>query len=283
MPIFPLGEKPNAMENKPSIRKILIACTACSYEQAEPAMVISTKCHRCGEHLEIKNEKSVPRIVHATRLANRDKPPVQHPPIGGLKPAELFKEKAPSLLRRIFSPKPEKREIDCYHCDHLFEVISSAQSTQCRKCGSYISLKDYEIDQIWHRRIQTRGDVTILKGGSISGVNIQCHDLTVFGSVSASVDCSGTFRIRSHGKIIGNVKCRELRVERGAKVEFQGDVNAQKAYIDGEVKAQLTCVGTITLEKKAHLQGLARAGGIVFKAGAKHTGLMEVIRPESSL
>ena len=90
---------------------------------------------------------------------------------------------------------------------------------------------------------------------------------------------SRVLAIRSHGRIIGNVKCRELKVERGAEVEFQGDVHAERAYIDGQVKAQLTCTGTITLEKKAHLQGLARAGALVVMAGARHTGLMEVVRP----
>jgi hypothetical protein len=80
---------------------------------------------------------------------------------------------------------------------------------------------------------------------------------------------------------VGNIKCRELRVERGADVEFQGEVHADSAYIDGNVKVQITCAGTITLEKKAHLQGVARAGALVAKAGAKHTGMMEVIKAAS--
>jgi cytoskeletal protein CcmA (bactofilin family) len=113
---------------------------------------------------------------------------------------------------------------------------------------------------------------------------VQCHDLTVFGKLAASVECSGILRIRSSGKIVGNIRCRELRVERGAEVEFQGEVQAGTASIDGNVKAQLTCTGTITLEKKAHLQGLARAGALIVKAGAKHSGLMEVVNaiPESA-
>lgn len=172
--------------------------------------------------------------------------------------------------------------IDCFHCNHLFGVVSEAQSSQCPKCGGYISLRDYVIDHAWRRQIQTRGDVKILKDGSIIGVKVQCHHLTVLGKLVAPVDCSGVLCIRSHGKIVGNVTCGELRVERGARVEFQGDVHAQSAYIDGDVKVQLTCTGTITLEKKAHLQGLARAGSLVMKSGAKHTGLMDVVSPETA-
>lgn len=261
-------------------RKIKLVCPACEGEQMEPSLVISTQCRSCGEHMDIRNGKPVSRPKYATRLASAGKPPVQHPAVAPVIPKKPVKEASQGLLRRFFLREPDKKEINCYHCKRTFEVVSDAQSSQCRKCGGYISLKDYEIDQAWRRRIQTRGDVTIQKSGSILGVHVQSHDLTVLGKLAASVECSGTLRIRSHGKIIGNVECRELRVERGAVVEFQGDVHAESAYIDGQVRAQLTCTGTITLEKKAHLQGLARAGGLVVKAGAKHTGLMEVIRPQ---
>lgn len=263
-------------------RRIELECPECGHHQMEPSLVISTQCRSCGNHMDISNGKPVSRPKYATRLASAGRPPVQHPTVATATPRVVVKDPPPGIFRRFFVKPPEKRMIECYHCERKFEVVSDAQSTQCNKCGGYISLKDYEIDQAWRRRIQTRGDVTILKSGSIIGVHVQSHDLTVLGTLAASVDCSGTLRIRSHGKIIGNVRCRELRVERGAEVEFQGDVHAESAYIDGQVRAQLTCTGTITLEKKAHLQGLARAGGLVVKAGAKHTGLMEVIRPHIS-
>jgi cytoskeletal protein CcmA (bactofilin family) len=159
----------------------------------------------------------------------------------------------------------------------MFEVVSDAQSSQCSKCGGHIAIKDFDIAHEWRRRIQTRGDVTIQKGASIIGVDVQCHNLTVLGTLSTSVECSGILRIRSNGKVIGNLKCSELRVERGVEVEFQGEVHADSAYIDGDVRAQITCTGTITLDKKAHLQGPARAGAMVVKAGARHTGLLEII------
>lgn len=246
-------------------------------------MVISTLCRACGFHMDVRDGKPVIRAKYATRLATPGKPPVQHPSTGGTPPVtKPAKREGIGFFRKIFQGEPEKRAVDCFHCGHVFEVVRDAQSSQCPKCGGYISLRDYAVESDWRRRIQTRGDVTILKGGSIIGVHVQCHDLTVMGKLTASVECSGVLRIRSHGKIVGNVKCRELRVERGAEVEFQGEVHAGSAYIDGSVKAQLTCVGTITLEKKAHLQGLARAGALVVKAGAKHTGMMEVVTAPSA-
>ena len=69
---------------------------------------------------------------------------------------------------------------------------------------------------------------------------------------------------------------------RGAKVEFQGEVKARTAYIDGEVRGNITCKEKITLEKKARLQGYARAAGIIMREGAKHSGLMEVVQAPTS-
>ncbi|QTN34015.1 polymer-forming cytoskeletal protein [Akkermansiaceae bacterium] len=263
-------------------RHIELVCPGCDHHQMEPSMVISTQCRSCGQHMDIRDGKPVVRPKHATRLASPGNPPLQHGSTGSAKQPEpkTAKPRQQGFLRKIFRRERPPRMVDCYHCQRNFEVVRDAQSSQCPKCGGYISLRDYEIDHAWRRRIQTRGDVKILKEGSIIGVKVQCHDLTVLGILAAPVDCSGVICIRSHGKIVGNVTCGELRVERGAKVEFQGDVRAGKAYIDGDVKAQLTCTGTIILEKKAHLQGLARAGGLVVKAGAKHSGLMEVVRPQ---
>lgn len=266
----------------PRGRHIELICPKCQSAQQEPSQVISTICRCCGEHMSIRDGKPVVRPKYATRLSSASNPPLEHASTGGAvaKKNVSSRSSGRGFLRRLFERAPLMREISCYHCSFPFQVSSEAQSTQCRKCGGHISLKNYEISQAWRRRIQTRGNVNVKKTGSIIGVKVQCHDLTVLGKLAAAVDCSGVLRIRSHGKIIGNVRCRELRVERGAEVEFQGDVHAKKAYLDGHVKAQLTCTGTITLEKKAHLQGLARAGGLIVKAGAKHTGSMEVVQPQ---
>ena len=264
-------------------RHIELVCPECDHRQLEPSMVISTICRSCGKYMDISNGKPKVRPNHATRrLASSDKPPLQYSytaPEEKQSPKEKDIERG--FLKRLFFGESAKISVDCYHCNRSFEVVQDAQSTQCPKCGGYIALRNYEIDQAWHRRIQTRGNVTILKGASIVGVKVTCHDLTVLGSLSASVNCSGKLVIRNHGKIVGNVKCAELRVERGSQVEFQGDVSTKTVYIDGQVKAQITCSGTITLEKKSHLQGVARAAELIVKSGAKHSGLMEVIRPQA--
>lgn len=262
-------------------KRIDLACPSCGYQQSEPSMVVSTQCRSCGQHINVEEGKAIVRPKQTSRLSSKKKPPVQYPVISEMPVPKVSKNNVPRFFRSLFEKKTQMRPVDCYHCGKHFEVVSDAQSSQCPRCGGYISLRDFVIDNDWRRRIQTRGDVMIRKTGSIIGVNVQCNDLTVLGNLSASVDCSGLLLIRSHGKIIGNVKCRELRIERGAEVEFLGDVFADSAYIDGHVKARITCTGSITLEKKAHLQGLARAASLLVKQGAKHTGLMEIVRPQA--
>lgn len=280
---LPFSQLKITMGADPKSRLIELICPECQHRQEEPSLVVSTLCRSCGNHMNIQDGRAVERPKAATRLSSASRPPLEHASTGGRDAAK--KAVAPrgserGLFRRLFQKIGEVKRISCYHCNFGFDVSAEAQSTQCKKCGGHISLRDYVIKQAWRRRIQTRGNVIVQKAGSIIGVKVQCHDLTVLGKLAAAVDCSGVLRIRSHGKIIGNVNCRELRVERGAEVEFQGDVHAENAYLDGNVRAKLTCTGKITLAKKAHLQGLARAGGLIFKAGARHTGQMEVVKPQ---
>ena len=261
-------------------RLIILNCPECSHEQTEPALVISTNCRACGQYFSVYAEKSVGRKQYTAKVASSEKPPLEYPTVApkpiqvvGSKPHEV------SFLRRFFTRQGEKRALDCYHCGWGFEVVAEAQSTQCPKCGGYISLRDHEISDSCQRCIQTRGRVTISKGGGFSGEKLDCHDLVVYGKLSGTVNCSGTLTIRCHGRFPSDISCRELRVERGSKVELQGEGRAESVSIDGRVKANINCLGIIVLEKKALLQGVARATSIVTKSGAKHCGTIEV--PES--
>ncbi len=182
-----------------------------------------------------------------------------------------------SFLMRLLHPGQATAGVICFDCGHTFTAIAEAQSSQCPKCSGYVSLLDYDITEHWNRRIQTRGNVIIHKTGIVSGVTVRCHHLTVLGELAGSVECSGDLVIRSHGKIIGTVQCRNLRVEKGARVEFLNPVTAVTATIDGHVRGQISCTGAVTLEKRAHLHGLVRTSSLIVKSGAKHTGTIEMV------
>jgi cytoskeletal protein CcmA (bactofilin family)/predicted RNA-binding Zn-ribbon protein involved in translation (DUF1610 family) len=272
------------MADEPQRHRIEVACPECGHTQTEPALVVSTQCRACRANFQVLNGKGVIRTRPVTRLAKprKDGDPEPEPALPAVK-AKTQQRFGPSgppprpLLMRLFRPAKPLREAICFACQHSFTAIAEAQSSQCPKCGGYVSLIDHDITGHVDTRIQTRGNVIIRKTGSISGVTVRCHHLTVLGSLAANVECSGDLVIRSHGKIPGTIECRNLRVEKGAHVEFLHPVSAASATIDGEVRGQIYCSGAITLEKRARLHGLIRTTDLIVKSGAKHTGTVEML------
>ena len=270
------------MADEPQRHRIEVACPECGHTQIEPALVVSTQCRSCRANFQVQDGKGVVRTRPVTRLAKPRKDTDPEPPPSAAKSVPLLRtgpSKPPprSLLRRILHPAKPPREVLCFHCDHSFTAIAEAQSSQCPKCGGYVSLLDYDITGPWNRSIQTRGNVVIQKTGSVSGTTIRCHHLTLLGDLAAPVECSGDVTIRSSGKVVGTLKCRHLRIEKGARVEFLNPVTAATATIDGQVRGQISCSGPVTLAKRAQLHGLVRTSSLIVKPGAKHTGTIEMV------
>ncbi len=270
------------MADEPQRHRIEVACPECGQLQIEPALVVSTQCRACRANFQVRDGKGVVRTRPVTRLAppRKDSDPEPAPVVSKPKPVQRFGPATPaprSFLMRLLHPVKPPRDVTCFNCGHAFTTIAEAQSSQCPKCSGYVSLLDYDITAHWNRRIQTCGNVVIQKTGSVSGVTLRCHHLTVLGELAGPVECSGDLVIRSHGKIIGTVHCRHLRIEKGARVEFLNPVTATTATIDGHVRGQISCTGAVTLEKRARLQGLVRTSSFIVKPGAKHTGTIEMI------
>lgn len=270
------------MADEPQRHRIEVACPECGHLQVEPALVVSTQCRMCRANYQVRDGKGVVRTRPVTRLARPRKDSDPEPaPVLAKPPAALRSgpavPPARSLLMRWLHPLKPRREVTCFSCHHAFSTIAEAQSSQCPKCSGYVSLLDYNITEPWNRLIQTCGNVIIQKTGAVTGTTLRCHDLTVLGSLAGAVVCTGDLVIRNHGKIIGSVQCRHLRIEKGARVEFLNPVTATTATIDGQVRGQISCSGPITLEKRARLQGLVRTTSLVVKSGAKHLGTIEMI------
>lgn len=276
------------MADEPQRHRIQVTCPECGHVQTEPALVVSTLCRSCRANFQVRDGKGVVRSHPVTRLAKprKDSDPEPEPPAATRRLQPLL-TRSPltvppqSFFMRLFNPIKPPREITCFNCSYSYKAVGEAQSSQCPKCSTYISLVDYDINERWNRPIQTCGDVVIQKAGIVSGVTLRCHHLTVLGELAGSVECSGDLIIRSHGKIIGKVRCKNLRVEKGARVEFLNPVTAATAFIDGQVRGQIYCTGSITLEKRAHLQGLVRTSSLIVKPGAKHTGTIEMVQKQT--
>ncbi len=269
------------MSDEPKSHRIEVACPECGHVQSEPAMVVSTQCRGCRANFQVRDGKGLVRTRPVTRLApprkDSDPQPDEKPVVKAVLRYGPSKPTERSFLSRFLNPPKPPREINCFRCGYGYSTVADAQSSQCPKCSGYVSLSDYDITERWNKNIQTCGDVTIQKSGVVAGVTIQCHNLLVLGELAGSVECSGNLVIRSHGKIIGQVRCRHLRVEKGARVEFLHPVTASTAFIDGNVRGQISCSGEVTLEKRAQFQGLVRTSSFIVKPGAKHSGTIEMV------
>jgi cytoskeletal protein CcmA (bactofilin family) len=275
------------MSDEPNRHRIQVKCPECGHSQAEPALVVSTQCRSCRANFQVRDGKGVVRNSPITRLAvpRKDGDPEPEPLPIPARPSLVLRsgptvQPPQSFLMRLLNPSRPPRQITCFNCSYSYTTAGEAQSSQCPKCCSYISLLDYEINEVWNRRIETCGNVVIQKNGVVSGGTLRCHDLTLIGELAASIECSGDLIIRNHGKITGTVNCRNLRIEKGAKVEFLYPVTATSALIDGHVRGEITCAGPVTLEKRSQLQGLVRTSSLVIKPGAIHTGTVEMTSPQ---
>ncbi len=198
------------------------------------------------------------------------------------KPTQEPKAEPSSLIQKaaastgLFHTQSKQREVACFECDKVHTASSEASSTLCPACGTYIALKDYTIHSNWNRRIKTRGDVIIHKKASVTGITIDCNHLTTHGDFTGGANCSGDFTIRSHGKIMGKVRCRRLIIEKKAQVEFANTVHCEDAIIDGNVTGNFDCTGKLALQKKATLTGNIKVATMVIEEGARHNGRMSI-------
>jgi len=247
-------------------------------------MVVSTQCRNCRSGISVTNGKSIARQTTTARIAKSQQEELSEPPAKTLKPIETASPK-PSvreILLHFLNPPSPPRFLTCFACKHHFKVAGDAQSSQCPKCCGYLSLLDHEIDTLWDHSIKTCGNVTIRKNGNFNAASLDCHNLTVMGSVHCPVHCTGDLVIRSHAKFNYPIHCRRLLVEKCSRVEFLSSVIAESACINGHVRGQLTCSGTVSLERRAQFHGLVRTTSLLVKSGAHHFGTVEIINGDST-
>lgn len=175
----------------------------------------------------------------------------------------------------------DQRPVRCFDCGHLQHVSPAARSTICSRCSVYISLEDYHITTRWSQNVHTRGDISIDKNGAMVGCDITCHHLTVFGKLSASVDCSGdaNFRGKTDSRVLGNMYCRHLRVDKKCKLHLPQGLIAESVDVYGQLDGNILCSGTVRIFKSGTVLGDATARSIILKDGAILTGQMD-IQPE---
>jgi len=176
------------------------------------------------------------------------------------------------------APKNQVK-VRCFRCNHRQWESKHAESTQCGRCNTYISLADYEIRQPTDRIIRTRGNVTVLRKGALMGNELACRDLLAMGPISTKIDCSGQARFKASATVQGHLHCESLIIDKGTIVEFAQGVYSESVIIYGSLRGDVTCAGLVEVFKNGILDGDVTAQFVDLKSGATLTGEM-IIDPD---
>lgn len=213
-------------------------------------------------------------------------PPAGEEPTGRAKPPARGSADGASRFKPRHKTSPPnqapQREIDCLECGRSHSIPAASTSTLCPHCGSYTSLQNYEINEDWNSRIETRGDVMVGRKGRIHGVTLRCYDLTLKGSLGGRVDCSGEFRVGGEATVAGELRCRRLSVSKRGRLHLDHPGRAGEMDIDGLVEGDLICEGRVLLRKHARVCGTLTAGALVMRSGARHDGQVQIVGPSLS-
>lgn len=228
------------------VEKISADCPHCGFSQLESAFAKSTFCRKCGQHYSI--EKLLAK--EATSL------------------------KEPSFLDKISKlVSGEKiRDICCFSCGHRQRVSTSAQSSICPQCGSYVDLRDFKISGPFGRSIQTQGEVHVTSKGEITSSKIACGTAFLEGKLRGNLSCTGTVSLKMHGKLLGSIEAHHLCVERRCDVECVRPVKVHSAEIHGKISARIMCETTVNITKGGALEGVVYAKAINIERGGIFSG-----------
>lgn len=226
--------------------KINADCPHCGFSQLESAYAKSTFCRKCGQHYSIEKMLS----KEATVL------------------------KAPSIFDKLSKlVAGEKiRDVCCFSCNHRQRVSTSAQSSLCPQCGSYIDLKDFKISGSFGRSIQTQGEVIITSKGEVTSAKIACGSALIDGKLRGNLECTGTVAVRMQGQLLGSVDTHHLVIEKKANVEFVRPVKVHTAEIRGKISARIMCEACVTIVKGGCLEGVVYAKAINIERGGIFSG-----------
>jgi len=234
--------------------KISADCPHCGYSQLEPALAKSTICRKCGQYFSIEK----------------------------LLAKEVSSLKAPSVLERLskFMSRETTREIRCFSCLAVQIIPSAAESTSCRKCGSYIDLRDFRISGPFGRTVQTQGKVTILPKGDVT-TRILCGSGRIEGKMRGYMVCTGLLEMKLEGRFLGEVDAEKLVIEKRSEMECMKPLKARSIEVNGRISGHIFCDGRVTVNKHGILKGVVHARSIVVEKGGILDGELHIGVPEA--
>lgn len=169
-----------------------------------------------------------------------------------------------------------RREVVCFDCRATSKASARATSTQCSNCGAFIDLRDVEIRERSTQRIRTRGNVTIHKKGALLGTAVHCGSLIVEGSVAGSIYAQETVEFRADARILGEIRCRHLVVDRRITVSGLQPVHVESMTLAGSLAARVFCKGTVHIQRHGRFEGGLQAPWVKMDLGGGLIGPMMI-------
>lgn len=243
-----------ASNNPKNSEKVSADCPHCGFSQLESAFAKSTFCRKCGQHYSI--EKLLAKEV------------------ASLKGPSLFAK----LTKMVAGEKI--RDICCFSCGHRQQVSSSAQSSLCPQCSSYIDLSDFKIAGPFGRSIQTQGEVVLSHKADVTSAKIACGAAVIDGKLRGLLVCTGEARVKLQGKFLGDIDAQKLVIDKKADVEFPRLVKVRAVEIHGKMVANINCDGCLSIASGGSLVGTVQAKAINIEKGGIFSGELTIGQAE---
>lgn len=221
--------------------KVQIACPHCGHRQAESRAVISTNCRKCGQYF------------------NLDRQP--EPPARPRAPAK---------------PIAKQRRVTCFDCGTELAVAASAESTMCKRCSSYVDLKDYRIESSISKNFKTKGTFVIEPKGYVFNTESIVEHAIIKGRFLGKLDALGTLTIHSGAQIKGTFTAAKLIIPESNHFRWPEPLRLQTMDVAGELVADVFLRERGCLRSTGRLFGNAEAKHLVVEAGAVVVGLLKI-------
>jgi hypothetical protein len=107
----------------------------------------------------------------------------------------------------------------CVHCGHVLYVPPKVLRMRCPKCSVDLPAKDIHLTgEIHAEQVLTAGKIVVGADGRVSAQLVACS-VDIAGMVLGTVLASHTCRLRATAKVAGNLLCRHLQIDPGARLE----------------------------------------------------------------
>ncbi|PTX97613.1 hypothetical protein DB346_21735 [Verrucomicrobia bacterium LW23] len=183
-------------------------------------------------------------------------------------------------MRRVVRLPKENRVLKCPACEWSCRVVSSAMSSQCENCGTYLDLRNYRIVGANGDPIFTFGSVEFASTAQYRSWEVVADQIFVAGRVHSGLRAFTSIELQERGSVRGCQRAPLIRVAERADV-VAVRIEADTLDVQGVLRAD-TIVLTGTLKVHPGAAVVAReiiCGGLDVARGAALQGKLTTQLP----